>query len=142
MTIEIILLVMAIAGIYEGAKVSKNILLFVDPVGPGRYLFLVACLLFVCTGALLVRQFIKRKASYREAKISLHRGPAGRALLLMLLYGFAIIYLGYIIASTIFFILAQRLFGERSWIRCVVIGISIMGCFYFVFSYLGGVPLP
>ncbi|HBB18467.1 MAG TPA: hypothetical protein DCZ97_16275, partial [Syntrophus sp. (in: bacteria)] len=58
------------------------------------------------------------------------------------LYGVAIIYAGYVVASAIFFILVQRIFGERSWIRCAVIGVSIMGCFYFVFSYLASMPLP
>lgn len=142
MTLEIILLVMATAGIYEGARLSNSALLFVDPVGPGWYLFFMSCLLFVCAIALLLRQFIRRKAGHREVSLSLHKGPAGRAILLLFLYAFAITYLGYIIASTIFFILVQRLFGERSWIRCGVIGVSITGCFYFVFSYLASVPLP
>ena len=141
MILEIILLVMATAGIYEGARVSKTVLLMAEPVGPGWYLFLVSCLLFVNSIALLVRQFIRRKAGHREVSFSLH-GPAGRAILLLLVYGFAIIFLGYIVASIIFFILAQRLFGERSWLRCAVIGVSITGCFYFVFSYLADIPLP
>ncbi len=142
MTLEIIFLVMATAGIYEGARLSKTALLFVDPVGPGWYLFFMSCLLFVCVIALLSRRFIRRKAAHREVSLSLHRGPAGRALLLLILYAFAITYLGYLIASAIFFILVQRIFGERSWIRCAVTGVSITGCFYFAFSYLASVPLP
>ena len=142
MTLEFILLVMATAGIYEGARLSKSTLLFVDPVGPGWYLFFISCLLFVCAIALLLRQFIGRKAAHREVSLSLHKGPAGRAILLLLLYAFAITYLGYVIASAIFFILVQRLFGERSWVRCAVTGVSITGCFYFAFSYLASMPLP
>jgi len=142
MTLEIILLVMAAAGIYEGARLSKSVLLFVDPVGPGWYLFFMSCLLFVCAIALLLRQFIRRKAAHREVSLSLHKGPAGRAILLLFLYAFAITYLGYIIASAIFFIVVQRLFGERSWVRCAVIGVSITGGFYFAFSYLASMPLP
>lgn len=142
MTLEIILLVMAILGIYEGARLSKSVLLFVDPVGPGWYLFFMSCLLFICAMALLVGKFIRRKAGQREVSLSLHKGPAGRALILLLLYGVAVMFLGYVIASVMFFILAQRLFGERSWLRCAVIGVSITACFYFVFSYLAGMPLP
>ena len=142
MTLEFILLVMATAGIYEGARLSKSTLLFVYPVGPGWYLFFVSCLLFVCAIALLSRQFIRRKAAHREVSLSLHKGPAGWAIFLLLLYAFAITYLGYIIASAIFFILVQRLFGERSWVRCAVTGVSITGCFYFAFSYLASLPLP
>ena len=68
MTLEIILLVMATAGIYEGVRLSKSVLLFVDPVGPGWYLFFMSCLLFVCAIALLVRQFIRRKAGQRDGR--------------------------------------------------------------------------
>ena len=66
MALEIILLVMAAAGIYEGARLSKSVLLFVDPVGPGWYLFFMSCLLFVCAIALLIKQFIGRRAGQRE----------------------------------------------------------------------------
>lgn len=142
MALEIILLVLATAGIYEGFRLSKSVLLFVDPVGPGWYLFFMSCLLFVCAIALLVKQFIRRKAGRHEVGLALHKGPAGRALILLLLYGVAIIYSGYVVASAIFFILVQRIFGERSWIRCTAIGVFITGCFYFVFSYLAAMPLP
>lgn len=142
MALEIVLLVLAAAGIYEGFRLSKSTLLFVDPVGPGWYLFFMSCLLFVCAIALLIKQFIKRKAGQRTVRLSLHRGPAGKALILLVLYGMAVMFLGYLIASAMFFILIQRIFGERSWLRCTTIGLCITGCFYFVFSYLAGMPLP
>jgi hypothetical protein len=142
MALEIILLVLSAAGIYEGIRLSKSVLLFVDPVGPGWYLFFMSCLLFICATALLVKQIIARRAGRHEVRLALHKGPAGRALILLLLYGVAIIHAGYIAASAIFFILVQRIFGERSWIRCTAIGVFITGCFYFVFSYLASMPLP
>jgi hypothetical protein len=142
MILEIVLLVMAAAGLYEGVRLSKSTLLFVDPVGPGWYLFFMSGLLFVCALALLVKQLAKRKAGGREVILSLHTGPAGQALILLLLYAVAATYLGYVLASAIFFILIQRIFGERSWLRCAAIGVSITACFYFVFSYLAAMPLP
>jgi hypothetical protein len=142
MALDIVLLVLAAAGIYEGVRLSKSVLLFVDPVGPGRYLLFVSFLLLVCAIALLVKRFVGRKSSRREIGLALHRGPAGRALMLLLLYGAAVVIFGYVVASAIFFILVQRIFGERSWLRCAMIGLSITGCFYFVFSYLAGMPLP
>jgi putative tricarboxylic transport membrane protein len=142
MILEIILLVMAAAGITEGVRLSKSALLFKDPVGPGWYLFFMSCLLFICALALVIKKLKSHKAGQREASLSLHKGPAGRALILLMLYGVAATYLGYLIASAMFFILAQRIFGERSWLRCAVTGVSITACFYFVFSYLAGMPLP
>ncbi len=142
MILEIILLVMAVVGIFEGIRLSKSVLLFADPVGPGWYLFFMSCLLFICAMALFVRAFTKHKAGQPEVSLSLHKGFAGRAMFLLFLYGVAVIYLGYAIASAIFFVWVQRLFGERSWVRCTVLGATITGCFYLVFSYLAHLPLP
>jgi len=142
MILEIILLVMAVVGIFEGIRLSKSVLLFADPVGPGWYLFFMSCLLLICAMALFVRAFLRRKAGRHEANLSLHKGFAGRAMFLLFLYGIAIIYLGYAIASAIFFVWVQRLFGERSWVKCTMIGAAITGCFYLVFSYLANLPLP
>ena len=142
MTLEIFLLVMSILGIYEGVRLSGTVLLFADAVGPGWYLFFMSCLLFICVITLLVRKFIRRQAGHREVSLSLHKGAAGRALMLLIFYGVAVMFSGYVIASGMFFTLVQRIFGERSWLRCAVIGLSITACFYFVFSYLAGVPLP
>ncbi len=142
MILEIILLVMAVVGIFEGIRLSKSVLLFADPVGPGWYLFFMSCLLFLCAMALFVRAFRRHKAGQHQADLSLNKGFAGRVLFLLSVYGVAISYLGYTAASGVFFVWAQRLFGERSWIRCTMIGATITGCFYFVFSYLAHLPLP
>jgi hypothetical protein len=142
MILEIIFLIVGTLGIYEGVRLTHTNLLYADSVGPGWYLLLMSGLLFVCALALLVRRFIRHKAGQGEASISLHKGAAGRAFLLLLLYGVSIIYMGYVVGSVIFFTLIQRIFGERSWVRCAVIGVSITACFYFVFSYLASVPLP
>ncbi len=142
MYLEIIILVMAAVGIMEGIRLSTSVLLFPDPVGPGWYLFFMSCLLFTCAMGLSVRALIRRRAGQRQASLSLHKGLAGRALLLLCVYGAAITYLGYGIACLIFFISILRLFGERSWIRCGLIGVAITGCFYLVFSYLANMPLP
>jgi threonine/homoserine efflux transporter RhtA len=142
MTLEFILLAMAAVGVFEGFRLSKSVLLFADPVGPGWYLFFMSCLLFICALALLVRAFKRRKSGQKRVSLSLLKGFAGRVVFLLFLYALTITYLGYGIASTIFFVWVQRFFGERSWARCVIYGVAITGCFYLVFSSLAKVPLP
>ena len=142
MILEIIFLIVGALGTYEGFRLSRTNLLYADSVGPGWYLLFMAGLLLVCAIALLVRRFIRRKAVHGEVIISLHKGAAGRAFLLLFLYGVSIIYMGYVVGSILFFTLIQRIFGERSWLRCTAIGVSITACFYFVFSYLASVSLP
>jgi hypothetical protein len=140
--LEIVLVILSALGIYEGVRLTRTTLLYADSVGPGWYLLLMSCLLFVCAIAFVVRRGIRGKATQGEASISLHKGAAGRAFLLLFLYGVGIIHVGYVVGSVLFFTVIQRIFGERSWVRCAVIGASITACFYFVFSYLASVPLP
>jgi hypothetical protein len=137
---NILLLALAIVGLYEGARLAQATLLFDDSVGPGWYLFFLSGLLLLCAVALVVRQVRRKTASQRG--LSVLKGPAGQSLLLLLFYALAASYAGYLIASVIFFVLAQRIFGERSWPRSAVLGLVITGSFYLVFSYLAGVPFP
>jgi hypothetical protein len=142
MILEIIFLIVGALGTYEGVRLSRTTLLYADSVGPGWYLLVMAGLLLVCAIALLARRFIQRNAVLGEVSVSLHRGAAGQAFLLLVIYGVAITYLGYVVGSLLFFTSIQRVFGERSWLRGAAIGISITACFYFVFSYLASVALP
>ena len=137
---NILLLALAIVGIYEGARLAKVALLFDDPVGPGWYLFFLSALLLLCAVALVVRQVRRKTASL--GGLSVLKGPAGQSLLLLLFYALAASYAGYLISSVIFFVLAQRIFGERSWPRSAVLGLVITGSFYLVFSCFAGVPFP
>ncbi len=142
MILEIIFLIVGALGTYEGVRLSRTTLLYADSVGPGWYLLFMAGLLLVCALTLLARRFIRRKAAQSEVSVSLHKGAAGLAFLLLVLYGAAITYLGYVVGSVLFFTSIQRVFGERSWLRSAAIGITITACFYFVFSYLASVALP
>jgi hypothetical protein len=137
---NILLLALAIIGIYEGGRLAKVTLLFDDPVGPGWYLFFLSALLFICAIALIVRQMRRKTGS--QGGFSVLKGPAGQSLLLLLFYALAASFAGYLLGSVVFFVLAQRIFGERSWPRSAAFGLAITGSFYLIFSYLAGVPFP
>jgi hypothetical protein len=138
---NILLMALAIIGIYEGARLVGVPLLIDDPVGPGWYLLFMSVLLFICASALLVRR-ARRKPVSQSGGPSFLKGPAGQSFLLLLFYGLAALTAGYLIASAVFFVLGQRVFGERSWVRSAVLSLVITGSFYLVFSFLAGVPLP
>ncbi len=138
---NILLMALAVIGIYEGARLAKVALLFDDPVGPGWYLFFLSILLLICAMALILRER-RRRSTSPGGGLSVLKGPAGLSLLLLLFYVLAATISGYAIASLIFFVLAQRIFGEKSWTRSGVLGLAMTGTFYFIFSYLAGVPFP
>jgi hypothetical protein len=138
---NILLMALAVVGIYEGARLAGVPLLIDDPVGPGWYLLFMSVLLFICASALLVRR-TRGKPVSQTGGLSFLRGPAGQSFLLLLFYGLAALTAGYLIASALFFVLGPRVFGERSWARAAVLGLAMTGSFYRVFSRLAGVPLP
>jgi hypothetical protein len=142
MVLEALLLLLGGLGIYEGVRLTKTTLLYADAVGPGWYLLLMSFLLLACGIALVLRRLVGRLGPAGDVGILLHQGAAGRAFLVLVLYGIALTHLGYVVSSLAFFTLVQRTFGERSWVRCAVIGASITAGFYVIFSYLAAVPLP
>ena len=142
MTVEIALLALSAVGIYDGFRLSKSALLYTDPVGPGWYLFTVSILLLVCTLVVVWQRLIRCRGDKSKSSTSMLKSAAGCALLLLAFYGVGIMYLGYLVASVPYFILAQRAFGETSWRRCTLIGVTITGCFYLLFACLAGMPLP
>jgi Tripartite tricarboxylate transporter TctB family len=138
---NILLMVLAVVGIYEGVRLIGVPLLIDDPVGPGWYLLFMSILLFICACTLLMRR-ARSKTVSQTGGLSFLKGPAGQSFLLLLFYGLAALSAGYLIASALFFLLGQRVFGERSWARAAVLGLAMTGSFYLVFSRLAGVPLP
>ena len=138
---NILLMALAIIGIYEGARLAGGTLLIEDPVGPGWYLLFMSALFFLCGSALLVRQIRSETVSHGGG-LSVLKGPAGQSLILLISYGLVVLVAGYLVGSILFFVSAQRVFGERSWVRSAVLGLVMTGSFYLVFSHLAGVPLP
>ena len=139
--IEGVVLLLAAVGIYEGARLSRVSLLFADPLGPGWYLFFSSLFLFICTGIITVRQW-RLKTPPREDQTPFYKAHYGQALLLLVFYAMAASLVGYLAASFFFFLLIQRVFGERSWIRCLIVATAITAISYYGFSYLAGMPLP
>jgi hypothetical protein len=143
MALEIILLIVGALGTYEGYRLTHTTLLYHDGVGPGWYLLFMAGLLLFCAIALAARKLVARGAVVEgEGIVALHKSSAGRAFFLLFLYAAGIFYIGYIAGSLLFFSVVQRVFGERSWVRCALIGAAITAGFWFIFSYLASVPLP
>lgn len=136
-----LLMGLGILGIYEGARLTKVALLFDDPLGPGGFLILVSGMLFVCAAIYLVVHG-RRRGTIGRKHFSTHIRPSSRVLIVFVLYAIMVPFIGYAISNVFFFVLAVHIFGERSWIRNVVIGLAFTVGFYLVFSYLAEVPLP
>jgi hypothetical protein len=110
--------------------------------GPGVYPFGVAILIFLTSIATALEA--KRKTS--EEKVEWEPGASlWRVLAIlgaMILYGVALPYLGYIIASMWIIFAAMQVMGGLRWPLKIVLTLLITVGSYALFGMLLGVPLP
>lgn len=137
----LLLIGLAAAGIWEGARLTRETLVAPEPLGPGWYLLSISAALMVC-GLAYVVSSRRREATAKGSRHYLHFGPVAQASALLVLYPAVVPHTSYLIGTSIFFVLALHVFGMRSWIRSALMGIALALIFQFVFADLGGVPLP
>lgn len=68
--------------------------------------------------------------------------PAALLVLALIVYALILDYVGYLIATALFFIVAARLLGSRNWARDVTVGVLLSAVLYFSFTQALGVRLP
>jgi hypothetical protein len=115
-----------------------------DVIGPDRYLGVISVGLLVC-GVLNLVSSLKR-----PGRPEIRRGEGGGSqvtlvtvvIFVLVIYTLLIPALGYLLATSIFFPVIYFLFGVRSWLKSVVIGLSTAAFFYAIFEYFAEIPLP
>jgi putative tricarboxylic transport membrane protein len=117
---------------------------FHDVIGPDRYLGVISAGLLVCG----ILNLVGSLKSLRRPEI--RRGEVGGSqvtlvivvIFVLVVYTLLIPVLGYLLATSIFFPVIYYLFGVRSWLKSVVIGLSTATFFYAIFEYFAEIPLP
>jgi len=66
----------------------------------------------------------------------------GAAALVLLLYIFVLVPLGYLIATTAFLFLQARIFGSKAWLRDVIVSVGISLLVYLFFNGILKIGLP
>ena len=62
--------------------------------------------------------------------------------MVLILYTVTMPFLGYLLATVIFFPVIYLIFGVRPWTKGVVVGVITTAIFYAIFAYLADLPLP
>ncbi len=133
---------LAILGLYEGLRLLYIPLPFPDPVGPGGYLLFISVLLLIC-GIGYFCAYRKRSATADGKRFSFRTiGESGRLLIVLALYSIAVPIIGYIVATGFFFMIGMRICGEKSWLRSIIISLLLTGGFELLFERFGGIQLP
>ena len=136
----LILTVIGIVGVIEGFRLNRVSAAADEAYGPGWYLILLSIVLITCGFYYFISTF-KRLNKKTGAELSLY-GPASFSIVAMIFYCFLLPYIGYFISTAAFLFLATRLFGEKSWVRSILIAGISGAVFWFVFIFLAEVPLP
>jgi tripartite tricarboxylate transporter TctB family protein len=117
---------------------------FPDVIGPDRYLGAVAGGLLVCGLAYLLRQL--RRTSHAQAPgKALDVGQTLQVALvsvLLAVYACAFPFLGYLVATMLFFPVTYFVFGVRPWLKSAWVGVFTAVLFYVIFAHFAEIPLP
>ena len=144
---SVLVITLAGLGLADAWRLSDSIRLgsaFHDVIGPDRYLIIVSVGLLVCGVWNLV-------ASLKEMRHAAVRETAGKEhkLNLVLLVAFVLIlytaampFLGYLLATLVFFPVVYFIFGVRPLTKSVVVGVITTVLFYAIFAHFAELPLP
>lgn len=116
------------------------------PEGSGFFPLIVTAGLLFFSALFMLQTTLRPDAALQqhtadEAEATNWR-TVGLAVLCLLVYAFLLAPLGYVVATTIFFPVAARVFGSRRWIRDIVIGLATSLVLFVGFTQFLGVRLP
>ena len=144
---SLLVIVLACVGMADAWRLSNAIRTegpFHDVIGPDRYLAGLSLGLFVCG----VLHFVGSLKRLRPAEAKKGEESGGRVTLVFwvilasAVYSFLIPVLGYLVATSVFYPVIYYLFGIRSWLKSVLIGLATSALFYAIFEYFAEIPLP
>jgi hypothetical protein len=131
----ILLLVLSFVSMAEGLRLTlfKDPHTFYDMLGPGLYIFVVGIGL-TATG--LVHLLVNYKKAPGAEKVAVNREMRIRMIgmiLVLAIYIFLIDIFGYLVSTTIFFLIELRIVGIKSWKTNIILTIVLTGVYYIVF---------
>jgi putative tricarboxylic transport membrane protein len=136
----LVLMIFGIVGIIEGLRLNGRSEEAGDAFGPGWYLIILSLVLIVC-GLYYILSTFKGRDKKTEAAL-VWDGPASFAIVAMILSCALLPYIGYFLSTAAFLLVCTRLFGEKSWVKSILIAGLAGAVFWGVFVYLAQIPMP
>jgi putative tricarboxylic transport membrane protein len=129
-----ILIAFGLVAMIEGLRliIDKDPYVFYDPVGPGFYVLALSVGLLIVGVVHLVAHSRKSGAVVKSAATG-DTKPLIRSIVILVLYLFLISFVGYLLATLLFFLLQLRVSGVRSWRTNVIFTLLFTAVYYVVF---------
>lgn len=139
-----VLLIVGFVGLIEGLRMylGRDPHVIIDMVGPDGFLVVVSVALII-TGLLhlLVNSRKKLVANWITADREMTMKAVGLAIILGF-YILSISIVGFLISSIVFFLLAFRVAGVKSWPVNIFVTLALTGGFYIIFVRYCGMIFP
>ena len=147
LTESLIVIVLAFVGMADAWRLSgvvRGERAFHDVIGPDRYLGAISIGLFLCG---LWRMMETLKNPSQESGKTKGEGGSNVTMVFLVIfvlfvYSILLPISGYLLSTLIFFPVLYFIFGVRSWVKSLVLGVLTAGLFYAIFAYFAEVPLP
>jgi putative tricarboxylic transport membrane protein len=151
----LVLLIVGLGSIVEGVRLVGLDNVQFDRLGPGGYNIGIGAILIILGIAYFLNLRKKEAKTGREAKEKTggDRVSAGNQqrsytimmvsiIAIMALYALLINWIGYLLASAVFFLLINRVVGFRSWRSNVAASAVMTACYYVIFVKWMGMLFP
>jgi putative tricarboxylic transport membrane protein len=151
----LVLLIIGLGSIVEGVRLVGVDNVQFDRLGPGGYNIGIGTILIILGIAYFLRITKREVKAEREAKGKtggdrVSAGNQQRSYTIMMvsiiatmaLYAFLINWIGYLLASAVFFFVINRVVGFRSWLSNLAVSAVMTACYYVVFVKWMGMLFP
>jgi putative tricarboxylic transport membrane protein len=141
LVVGVVMLAFGLVMLNEALKIEGEVL---DPEGP-LFLPIVVLSLWTLLAVLYLGQQVLRVLRHREllpAERFTHMPSALALVVMLVVYAYVLNWLGYLIATALFFVGAARAMGSRQPTRDAVIAVGMSVVVYFTFTRALGVHLP
>jgi putative tricarboxylic transport membrane protein len=140
----ILLLAVSIVGMLEGYRLifHKNPNTQYDVMGPGLYIVLFS-IAMMATG--IVHLIVNYGKPLNEGKIVINKETRRRMVSMvavLAIYTFLLDFVGYLMATVVFFLLEFRTVGVRSWLTNVILTVACTVVLYIVFVEYCNITFP
>lgn len=141
----IVLLAAGLIGVVDGLRlvVYRNPKSIEDLTGPGRYLLAVGVLLVIVAVCFLFAQWRAQPVAEPVSTADkASRTTFAYTVAVLIAYAVLIDLVGYLISTSIFFVLILRVFGFKSWLHAVLLGLAMSAVYYVLFMRVLEMPFP
>jgi len=141
--------IISLGSIVEGVRlvISRDPRLVSDILGPGPYIICLGVVLLVATAIYILRhngkeypQHVSAHSGRRWRKV--FNGKQVPAIMALAMYLILIQISGYLISTTLFYVVAFRLFGVKSWVVSTVTAVVVAVVCNVVFIYYAAMVFP